>query len=74
MKRELIHKALKSISLDIRVMESFSRKGDFDMYGYTLAAANNKVELLLDMGLISQDKYFLLKKIIAKMPKKGVRA
>lgn len=62
-KRELIHKALKSIKKDL---EHYKERNDTNSSMYLFGKISGKLETLFDMGLINVHQWSLLHSIITK--------
>lgn len=67
MKKELISKAIEIIRENIKLENQYVLEKNFKMYDYILTVTDAKIDFLLELNLISFDKYSLLRKIVINM-------
>lgn len=67
MKKDLISSAIEIIRENIKLANQYVLEKDFKMYDYILTVTDAKIDFLLELNLISFDKYSLLRKIVINM-------
>ena len=67
MKKDLISSAIEIIRENIKLANQYALEKDFKMYDYILTVTDAKIDFLLELNLISFDKYSLLRKIVINM-------
>ena len=67
MKKDLISNAIEIIRENIKLANQYVLEKDFKMYDYILTVTDAKIDFLLELNLISFDKYSLLRKIVINM-------
>lgn len=67
MKKDLISKAIEIIRENIKLANQYVLEKDFKMYDYILTVTDAKIDFLLELDLISFDKYTLLRNIVINM-------
>lgn len=67
MKKDLISSAIEIIRENIKLANQYVLEKDFKMYDHVLTVTDDKIDFLLELNLISFDKYSLLRKIVINM-------
>lgn len=67
MKKDLISSAIEIIRENIKLANQYVLEKDFKMYDYILTVTDAKIDFLLELNLISFDKYSLLRNIVINM-------
>lgn len=67
MKKDLTSSAIEIIRENIKLANQYVLEKDFKMYDYILTVTDAKIDFLLELNLISFDKYSLLRKIVINM-------
>lgn len=67
MKKALISSAIEIIRENIKLANQYVLEKDFKMYDYILTVTDAKIDFLLELNLISFDKYTLLRNIVINM-------
>lgn len=67
MKKDLVSSAIEIIRENIKLANQYVLEKDFKMYDYILTVTDAKIDFLLELNLISFDKYSLLRNIVINM-------
>lgn len=67
MKKDLISRAIEIIRENIKLANQYVLEKDFKMYDCILTVTDAKIDFLFELGLISHDKYSLLRNIVINM-------